>query len=185
MEDLMTYEDDDGIVRLLPGYKFDPTDEVLVDFYLKRRVFGQPLPFEIIPDFDVFQIEPWGLPGGDGKIFNQRKCFFHNIGGRDLESLDIRVAGSGEWRATKKGKNVHIHQNNEVVGKKNTLHFWEVQGSCARRTEWMMHEFRLASIANPSKVTKWAVYRIFQNKDLKKVTNSNKYNQDSYNDVEG
>ncbi|XP_057444902.1 NAC domain-containing protein 83-like [Lotus japonicus] len=171
MENLMTYEDDDGSVRLLPGYKFDPTDEVLVDFYLKRRVFGQPLPFEIIPNFDVFQTEPW-----DGKIFNQRKCFFHNISGRDIESLDIRVVGSGEWRAMEKEKNVHIHQNNEVIGKRNTLNFWEVQGSYAKRTEWVMHEFRLVSIANPSKMAKWVVYRIFQNKDLKKVKNSNRSN---------
>ena len=63
MEALITY-DKDGSVKLLPGYKFDPTDEDLVDFYLKRRELSQPLPFEIIPDFDVFQTEPWGLPGG-------------------------------------------------------------------------------------------------------------------------
>lgn len=60
----MTYEDENGNVRLLPGYKFDPTDEILVNFYLKRRAFSQPLPFHIILDFNVFQTEPWGLPGG-------------------------------------------------------------------------------------------------------------------------
>ena len=63
MEGLITYEND-GSVKLLPGYKFDPIDEVLVNFYLKRRAFSQPLSVQIIPDFDVFQIEPWGLPGG-------------------------------------------------------------------------------------------------------------------------
>ncbi|XP_057435340.1 NAC domain-containing protein 83-like [Lotus japonicus] len=164
MDDLiMTYEDEDGSVRLLPGYKFDPTDKVLVDFYLKRRAFAQPLPFQIIPDFDVFQMDPWNLPGGDGNIFNERKCFFHNIGDRNLESLDIRVVGSGEWRVMEKGKDVPIPQNNEVIGKRNTLNFWEVQGARARRTKWVMHEFRLASVANSSKMANWAVYRIFQN----------------------
>ncbi|XP_057452013.1 NAC domain-containing protein 83-like [Lotus japonicus] len=173
MEDLiMTYEDKDGSVRLLPGYKFDPTDEVLVYFYLKKKAFAQPLPFQIIPVFDVFQCEPWGLPGGDGKIFNERKCFFYNTMGRDLENLDIRVAGSGEWRVIEKSKDVHIPRNNKVIGKRNTLNFWEVQGACTRRTKWVMHEFRLTLIANPSKMANWVVYRIFQNKNAKKVKNA-------------
>ncbi|XP_057418171.1 NAC domain-containing protein 83-like [Lotus japonicus] len=152
---IMTYEDKDGRVRLLPGYKFDPTDEVLVDFYLKRRVFAQPLPFQIISDFDVFQTEPWGLPGGDGKIFNERKCFFYNTMGHGIENLDVRVVGSGEWRVMEKGKDVPIPQNKKVIGKRNTLKFWKVQGASVRRT-------------------KWAVYRIFQNEDAKeKATGSN------------
>ncbi|XP_057432044.1 NAC domain-containing protein 83-like [Lotus japonicus] len=172
MEDLiMTYVDEDGSVRLLPGYKFDPTDEVLVNFYLKRRVFAQPLPFHIIPDFDVFQTEPWGLPGGDGKIFNERKCFFYNTMGRDIENIDLRVAGSGQWRVMEKGKDVPIPQSNQVIGRRNTLNFWEEQGACARRTKWVMHEFRLALIANPSKMANWAIYRIFKNKNAKKVNN--------------
>ncbi|XP_057452014.1 NAC domain-containing protein 83-like [Lotus japonicus] len=166
----MTYEDQDGNVRLLPGYKFDPTDEVLVYFYLKKKAFAQPLPFQIIPYFDVFQTEPWGLPGGDGKIFNERKCFFYNTMGRDLENLDIRVAGSGEWRVIEKGKDVLIPRNNQVIGKRNTLNFWEVQEACTRRTKWVMHEFRLALIANPSK-----------NKDAKKVKNARLSNEESSN----
>ncbi|XP_057425731.1 NAC domain-containing protein 83-like [Lotus japonicus] len=167
----MTYEDKDGAIRLLPGYRFDPIDEVLVDFYLKRRVFSQPLPVEIIPNFDVFQTEPWGLPGGDGKIFNGRKCFFHNTMGRDLQNLDMRVVGNGQWRVIEKGKDVSIPTNNEVIGKRNTLNFWEVQGDYARKTKWVMHEFRLALITNPSKMANWAVYRIFQIKDAKNVKN--------------
>ncbi|XP_057426204.1 NAC domain-containing protein 83-like [Lotus japonicus] len=165
MEDLiMTYEDEDGSVRLLPGYIFDPTDEVLVDFYLKRRAFAQPLPIQIIPDFDVFLIEPWDLPG-DEKIFNEQKYFFYNTMGRDLENLDMVVVGSGQWRVMEKDKNIPISQHNEVIGKRNTLNFWEVEGECARRTKWVMHEFRLVLISDPSKMINWALYRIFQNKD--------------------
>ncbi|XP_057440087.1 NAC domain-containing protein 83-like [Lotus japonicus] len=152
-EGLITY-DMDGSVKLLPGYTFDPTDEVLVNFYLKRRVFAQPLPVQIIPDFDVFQIEPWGLPGKDGKIFNKRTCFFYNTMGRDLGGLDMRAAGSGQWKVLEKAKNVLIPQNHEVIGKRNTLIFWEVQAACYKRTKWVMHEFRLVLIANPSKVKK-------------------------------
>ncbi|XP_057444014.1 NAC domain-containing protein 54-like [Lotus japonicus] len=108
----MTYEDEDGNVRLLLGYKFDPTDEVLVNFYLKRKAFDQLLPFQIIPDFDVFQTDPWCLPGG-GKIFNERKCFFINTMDRDLENLDMRVVGGGQWRVMDKDKDIPIPRNNQ------------------------------------------------------------------------
>ncbi|XP_057453242.1 NAC domain-containing protein 83-like [Lotus japonicus] len=169
LEALITY-DKDGSVRLLPGYKFDPTDEVLilVNFYLKRRAFAQPLPVRIIPNFDVFQTEPWELPGGDGKNFNEQKCFFYNTMGRDLESLDMRVAGSGQWKVVEKGKCVPIPRNNEVIGKRNTLIFWEMQGASARKTKWVMHQFRLVLVAKPSKISNWVVYRIFMKKDAKK-----------------
>ncbi|XP_057418911.1 NAC domain-containing protein 83-like [Lotus japonicus] len=181
MANLMTYQDEDGNVRLLPGYKFDPTDEVLVDFYLKRKIFAQPLPFQIIPNFDVFQTEPWCLPG-DGKIFNERKCFFYNTMGRDLENLDTRVARSGQWRIIEKDKDVPIPlRNNQVIGKRNTLIFWKVQGACFMRTKWVMHEFRLALMANPSKMANWVVYRIFQKKDAKKVKNARGSNEESSN----
>ncbi|XP_057444015.1 NAC domain-containing protein 83-like [Lotus japonicus] len=181
MEDLITYVDDDGSVRFLPGYKFDPTDEVLVDFYMKRRVFAQPLPFHIILDFDVFQTEPWGLPGGDENIFNERKCFFYNTMGRNLENIDIRVVGRGQWRVMEKSKDIPIPQNNQVIGKRNTLNFWEVQGAYARRTKWVMHEFRLALIANPSKMINLAIYRILKNKDAKKVNNARGCNEENSN----
>ncbi|XP_057451885.1 NAC domain-containing protein 83-like [Lotus japonicus] len=182
----MTYEDEDGTIKLLPGYKFDPTDEVLVEFYLKRRVFAQRLPVQIIPDFDVFRTEPWYLPGGDGKIFNERKCFFYNTMGRDLENIDKRVAGSGQWRVIEKGKDVPIPENNEVIGKRNTLNFWKVQGACARRTKWVMHEFRLALVENPAKCSKcrWQIglYTAFlQNKGAKKVMNVKQSNEKSSN----
>ncbi|XP_057444621.1 NAC domain-containing protein 83-like [Lotus japonicus] len=180
-EELITH-DKDGSVKLLLGYMFDPTDEVLVNFYLKRRVFSQSLPVQIIPDSNVFQIEPWRLPGGDGKIFNERKCFFYKTMGSNFESLGTRVAGNGQWKIVEKGIDVPIPRNNEVIGKRNTLIFWEVQETCVRRTKWVMHEFLLVLIANPSKMANWAVYRIFKKKDEEKMNNIRETNEESPND---
>ena len=53
----------DGGIRLPVGYRFSPTDEELVEHYLKRKVFGLPLPASVIPEFNVFLTDPWGLPG--------------------------------------------------------------------------------------------------------------------------
>ncbi|XP_057451888.1 NAC domain-containing protein 83-like [Lotus japonicus] len=149
----MTYEDDDETLRLLPGYIFDPTDGVLVEFYLKRRVFSQRLPIQIIPDLMFFRLNLGVYQKEvDEKIFYECKFFFYNTMDRDFKNIDKRVAGSGQWRVIEKGKDVPIPGNNEVSGKRNTLNFWEVQESCARRTKWVMHEFRLVLVADPIKV---------------------------------
>lgn len=52
-----------GGLKLPIGYRFRPTDEELVVHYLKSKVFGLPLPASIIPELDVFQSHPLGLPG--------------------------------------------------------------------------------------------------------------------------
>ncbi|GMP68554.1 hypothetical protein CsSME_00028137 [Camellia sinensis var. sinensis] len=48
---------------LAPGFRFHPTDEELVRYYLKRKVCRKPFRFEAISDIDVYKSEPWDLPG--------------------------------------------------------------------------------------------------------------------------
>lgn len=51
-------------LRLPIGYRFHPTDEELIVHYLRRKIFGLPLPASVIPELDnVFQHDPWSLPG--------------------------------------------------------------------------------------------------------------------------
>lgn len=52
-------------LRDLPGFTFYPTEEELLDFYLKKRVQGSyPMSFDkIIPTLDLYQYDPWKLPG--------------------------------------------------------------------------------------------------------------------------
>ncbi|WCJ40186.1 NAC domain containing protein 41 [Euphorbia peplus] len=77
-----------GGMRLPIGYRFHPTDEELIVHYLRRKIFGLPLPASIIPELDVFQHDPWTLPGdlkekryffgrkfGNEKRFGAKKTF--------------------------------------------------------------------------------------------------------------
>lgn len=48
---------------LAPGFRFHPTDEELVRYYLRRKVCGKPFRFDAISDVDVYKVEPWDLPG--------------------------------------------------------------------------------------------------------------------------
>ncbi|KAK4417668.1 protein FEZ [Sesamum alatum] len=47
---------------MLPGFRFHPTDEELVEFYLKRKLQQRPLPIELIKQVDIYKFDPWDLP---------------------------------------------------------------------------------------------------------------------------
>jgi hypothetical protein len=50
-------------VSLPPGFRFHPTDEELIIYYLKRKINGRQIELEIIPEVDLYKCEPWDLPG--------------------------------------------------------------------------------------------------------------------------
>lgn len=50
-------------MSLPPGFRFHPTDEELVAYYLDRKISGHPIELEIIPEVDLYKCEPWDLPG--------------------------------------------------------------------------------------------------------------------------
>ena len=47
---------------MLPGFRFHPTDEELVRFYLKRKIQQKSLPIELIRQLDIYKYDPWDLP---------------------------------------------------------------------------------------------------------------------------
>ena len=55
--------DGDKLVEImLPGFRFHPTDEELVGFYLKRKILQRPLSIELIKQLDIYKYDPWDLP---------------------------------------------------------------------------------------------------------------------------
>lgn len=59
---------------LAPGFRFHPTDEELVSYYLKRKVLGKPVRFDAIGEVDIYKHEPWDLAGSLG--FSLSLCLF-------------------------------------------------------------------------------------------------------------
>ena len=46
----------------LPGFRFHPTDEELVGFYLRRKVDKKAIGTELIKSIDIYKHNPWDLP---------------------------------------------------------------------------------------------------------------------------
>ncbi|XAR48221.1 hypothetical protein NMG60_11030968 [Bertholletia excelsa] len=161
-----------GVLRLPPGFRFHPTDEELVVQYLTRKVFSCPLPASIIPDFDVCKADPWDLPGDrdhERYFFSTKEAKYPN-GNRSN-----RATGSGYWKATGIDKQIVTSRGNQVVGMKKTLVFYRGKPPHGSRTDWIMHEYRLAGSEGPTGskkdqtqvqncVENWVLCRIFLKK---------------------
>lgn len=48
---------------LAPGFRFHPTDEELVRYYLRRKACAKPFRFQAVSEIDVYKSEPWELAG--------------------------------------------------------------------------------------------------------------------------
>ncbi|XP_077250427.1 NAC domain-containing protein 83-like [Tasmannia lanceolata] len=129
------------VMRVPLGFRFHPTDEELVVEYLKRKVYSCPLPPSIIQEAPVFKHDPWDLPG-DSK---QKRYFFcvreakYPFGKRPN-----RATCSGYWKVSGSDKPIVASRGNQVVGMKQVLVFYTGKPPKGTKTDWIMHEYRLA-----------------------------------------
>lgn len=50
-------------LQLPPGFRFHPTDDELVMYYLCRKCASQQIDVPIIKELDLYKHDPWELPG--------------------------------------------------------------------------------------------------------------------------
>lgn len=46
-----------------PGFRFHPTEEELVGYYLKRKIDDLKIDLDVIIEVDLYKIEPWDIQG--------------------------------------------------------------------------------------------------------------------------
>ena len=131
--------------QLLPGFRFHPTDEELVDYYLRKKVEKRQPDDNLILEVDILKCEPWDLPNqscleaGEWYFFSARdKKYPHG-------SRANRATVKGYWKATGKDKPIRNSRTNVQVGAKKTLVFYLGRAPKGTRTDWVMHEYRLES----------------------------------------
>lgn len=52
-----------GEAQLPPGFRFHPTDEELITYYLMKKVIDSGFTGRAIAEVDLNKCEPWELPG--------------------------------------------------------------------------------------------------------------------------
>ncbi|KAM3313536.1 hypothetical protein ACQJBY_032848 [Aegilops geniculata] len=130
---------------LPPGFRFHPTDEELILHYLRNRAAESPCPVSIIADVDIYKFDPWALPSKAS--YGDREWYFFTPRDRKYPNgvRPNRAAGSGYWKATGTDKPIRCSATGESVGVKKALVFYKGRPPKGIKTNWIMHEYRLAA----------------------------------------
>ncbi|GAB4861538.1 hypothetical protein Ancab_036730 [Ancistrocladus abbreviatus] len=167
-----------GQSRVPPGFRFHPTEEELLLYYLKKKVAYQKIDLDVICEVDLNKLEPWDI---------QEKCkigstpqndwyfFSHKDKKYPTGTRTNRATAAGFWKAT--GRDKMIHSNGRRIGMRKTLVFYEGRAPHGHKSDWIMHEYRLhdgttTAAANvptaiDGEITQeegWVVCRIFKKK---------------------
>ncbi|KAI3688351.1 hypothetical protein L1987_82063 [Smallanthus sonchifolius] len=160
--------DAESEMNLPPGFRFHPTDEELIVHYLCRKsqptseIVTIPPPPPIIADVDLYKHDPWELP--EMALFGTKEWYFFTPRDRKYPngSRPNRVTGNGYWKATGADKPIKSKSDQNItVGIKKALVFYAGKGIKGIKTNWIMHEYRLANF----KLDDWVLCRLYNKKN--------------------
>ncbi|OWM73000.1 NAC domain-containing protein 92-like [Punica granatum] len=148
---------------LPPGFRFHPTDEELITFYLMNKISDANFTGRAITNVDLNKCEPWDLPG-KAKM-GEKEWYFFSLRDRKYPTgvRTNRATNTGYWKTTGKDKEIFNSTTSELVGMKKTLVFYRGRAPRGEKTNWVMHEYRIHSKSS-FRTTKdeWVVCRVFQ-----------------------
>lgn len=86
-------------------------------------------------------------------LFGEKEWYFFTPRDRKYPngSRPNRAAGSGYWKATGADKPITIKGGNKRVGIKKALVFYAGKAPKGNKTNWIMHEYRLADVHRPAR----------------------------------
>ncbi|GAA0154895.1 hypothetical protein Leryth_000697 [Lithospermum erythrorhizon] len=156
---------------LPPGFRFHPTDEELLSFYLATKVLhGSFYSGVEIAEVDLNKCEPWELP--EGAKLGKREWYLFSLRDRKYPSglRTNRATGAGYWKATGKDKEIYSSANGGLLGMKKTLVFYKGRAPKGEKTKWVMHEYRLDGHFSYRRTSKeeWVICRIYHKIEEKK-----------------
>ncbi|PIA44096.1 hypothetical protein AQUCO_01700010v1 [Aquilegia coerulea] len=146
-----------------PGFRFSPTDEELILYYLKRKICRRRLKLNVIKETDVYKWDPEELPGQSILRNGDRQWYFFTPRDRKYPNAarSNRATRHGYWKAT--GKDRTISWNSRSVGIKKTLVFYKGRAPSGERTDWVMHEYTMdENELQRCKNNYYALYKVFK-----------------------
>ncbi|KAG8382398.1 hypothetical protein BUALT_Bualt05G0073200 [Buddleja alternifolia] len=105
-----------------PGFRFHPTDEELVDYYLRKKIASKRIDLDVIKEIDLYRIEPWDLQelcriGSQEQ--NEWYFFSHKDKKYPTGTRTNRATKAGFWKATGRDKAIYCTHN--LIGMRKTL----------------------------------------------------------------
>ncbi|KAL9383279.1 hypothetical protein Peur_023602 [Populus x canadensis] len=183
--------------NLPPGFRFHPTDEELVVHYLKKKTTSAPLPMAIIAEVDLYKFDPWELPAK--ATFGEQEWYFFSPRDRKYPNgtRPNRAATSGYWKATGTDRPILTLGGTQKVGVKKALVFYGGKPPKGIKTNWIMHEYRLAdnkvknkppgcdlgNKKNSLRLDDWVLCRIYKKNNTHRPIDHDK--DDSMDDILG
>uniref|UniRef100_A0A803NUN4 NAC domain-containing protein n=1 Tax=Cannabis sativa TaxID=3483 RepID=A0A803NUN4_CANSA len=171
-----------GQSQVPPGFRFHPTEEELLQYYLKKKVSNQSIDLDVIRDVDLNKLEPWDIqerckigttPQNDWYFFSHKDKKY------PTGTRTNRATAAGFWKAT--GRDKVIYSNSKRIGMRKTLVFYKGRAPHGLKSDWIMHEYRLDDNTitttndiiitnnihgeNNSPEEGWVVCRIFKKKN--------------------
>ncbi|XP_047335600.1 NAC domain-containing protein 43-like [Impatiens glandulifera] len=165
-----------GQSQVPPGFRFHPTEEELLQYYLRKKVGNEKIDLDVILDVDLNRLEPWDI---------QEKCrigttpqndwyfFSHKDKKYPTGTRTNRATTAGFWKAT--GRDKVIYTSIARIGMRKTLVFYTGRAPHGNKSNWIMHEYRLDDNPNLHDQSSgqqeegWVICRIFKKKNYHKT----------------
>ncbi|KAK9276419.1 hypothetical protein L1049_005952 [Liquidambar formosana] len=161
---ILNSEDMNTFSHVPPGFRFHPTDEELVDYYLRKKIASRRIDLDVIKDVDLYKIEPWDLQelckiGTEEQ--NDWYFFSHKDKKYPTGTRTNRATKAGFWKAT--GRDKAIYTKHCLIGMRKTLVFYKGRAPNGQKSDWIMHEYRLETNENATPQEEgWVVCRVFK-----------------------
>ncbi|KAK1408269.1 hypothetical protein QVD17_39905 [Tagetes erecta] len=148
-----------------PGFRFHPTDEELVDYYLRKKIASNNIDLDVIKDVDLYRIEPWDLQDLCKLVGSEEQNEWYFFSYKDKKyptgTRTNRATKAGFWKAT--GRDKGIYSKHILVGMRKTLVFYKGRAPNGKKSDWIMHEYRLETNENNTAQEEgWVVCRVFK-----------------------
>ncbi|GER25744.1 NAC domain-containing protein [Striga asiatica] len=178
-----------GQSQVPPGFRFHPTEEELLRYYLRKKVAYEKIDLDVIREVDLNKLEPWDI---------QEKCkigstpqndwyfFSHKDKKYPTGTRTNRATAAGFWKAT--GRDKPIYSTGKRIGMRKTLVFYRGRAPHGQKSDWIMHEYRLddnnsnnnnnnnihdiSTNRAPEPEEGWVVCRVFKKKNYHHKTSS-------------
>ncbi|KAJ4896382.1 NAC domain-containing protein 66 [Raphanus sativus] len=102
-----------GQSQVPPGFRFHPTEEELLQYYLRKKISNIKIDLDVIRDVDLNKLEPWDI---------QEMC-------------KIGTTPQNDW--------YFFSHKDKKIGMRKTLVFYKGRAPHGQKSDWIMHEYRL------------------------------------------